>query len=149
MTLIWAAARFSPELAQDEWRRFTLTNHTNVYPDVWEGTLSGPDAYNAPASQRPGRTWAFSGFALQQFPLNCLHAHAQPLLSYLRLLGVEPLADGSLRVAGGCGEFRSRTFQISADGSGSLSARGPVKLLTRDGLVTGSSGNVRWPARSR
>lgn len=149
MTLIWAAARFSPELAQDEWRRFTLTNHTNVYPDVWEGTLSGPDAYNAPASQRPGRTWAFSGFALQQFPINCLHAHAQPLLSYLRLLGVEPLADGSLRVAGGCGEFRSRTFQISADGSGSLSARGPVKLLTRDGLVTGSSGNVRWPARSR
>ena len=58
MTLIWAAARVSPDMAWDEWRRMTLASHAAAYPEIWEGTLSGPDAWNAPESTRPGRTWA-------------------------------------------------------------------------------------------
>ncbi|MFC4117102.1 GH36-type glycosyl hydrolase domain-containing protein [Nonomuraea zeae] len=92
MTLVWAAAPYLPELAWDWWRRMTLTAHTAAYPDVWEGTLSGPDAYLAPETARPGRTWDLAevGVAMQAYPVANLHSHSQPLLAYLRLLGVEP-----------------------------------------------------------
>ena len=51
MTLVWAAARVSPATGWDEWRRMSPGSHTAAYPDIWEGTLSGPDAYNAPESR--------------------------------------------------------------------------------------------------
>jgi hypothetical protein len=143
MTLVWAAARVAPDLAWDEWRRLTLGSHTEAYPDVWEGTLSGPDAWNAPESRRPGRTWATSLFAMQTFPVSNMHSHAQPLLAYLRLLGVEPTADGSLAVGGG-GRFRSRVFRIGRSGRGRLEAKGPVAIATRRGVVGGGPGTVRW-----
>src|SRR5512144_2271258 len=100
MTLIWAAPRVPNALAWDEWRRMTLAGHTAAYPGIWEGTLSGPDSYNAPESQRPGRTWGSPLLAMQAFPVNNMHSHAQPLLAFLRLLGVEPTARGSLAVGG-------------------------------------------------
>ncbi|MGW6932646.1 GH36-type glycosyl hydrolase domain-containing protein [Lentzea sp. NPDC054927] len=99
MTLIWAAARHDPDLAWDEWRRMSLHAHTAAYPGTWTGTLSGPDCYLAPDSDRPGETWALPdhGVAMQAYPVSNLHSHAQPLLAYLRLLGVEPTADGTMR----------------------------------------------------
>lgn len=92
MTLIWAAAQHVPELGWQWWRRMSLAAHTAAYPDVWEGTLSGPDAYLAPETERPGRTWDLAevGVAMQAYPVANLHSHSQPLLAYLRLLGVEP-----------------------------------------------------------
>ena len=92
MTLIWAAAEHAPELGWQWWRRMSLAAHTAAYPEVWEGTLSGPDAYLAPETERPGRTWDLAdvGVAMQAYPVANLHSHSQPLLAYLRLLGVEP-----------------------------------------------------------
>ncbi len=115
MTLAWAAASLDPELAWDELRRMTLANHTAEYPSIWEGTLSGPDAYNTPESPRPGATWAWPdrGMGMQSFPVNNLHAHAQVVLTYLRLLGVEPTADCSLSPGDAArGTFRSQTFEV-------------------------------------
>ncbi|MDT7786641.1 MAG: cellobiose phosphorylase [Pseudonocardiales bacterium] len=91
-TLIWAASRYDPDLAWDEWRRMTLHAHTTAYPGTWTGTLSGPDCYLGPESDRPGETWALpeSGVAMQAYPVANLHSHSQPLLAYLRLQGVEP-----------------------------------------------------------
>ena len=86
MTLIWAAARNDQETAWDELRRISLDSHAKAYPGIWEGTLSGADSYNAPESPRPGRTWTMRPFGgMQAFPVNNLHSHLQPLLSYLRL----------------------------------------------------------------
>jgi len=98
MTLVWAAARYSPDLAWDEWRRMSLHAHTAAYPDIWMGTLSGPDAYLSPESDRPGETWAWPdlGVAMQAYPVANLHSHSQPLLAFLRLHGVEPTPDGDL-----------------------------------------------------
>jgi hypothetical protein len=141
-TLIWAAARLAPELAWDEWRRMSLRNHARHYPEVWEGTLSGPDAYNAPESPRPGRTWKSQAFAMQAFPVNNLHSHSQPLLAYLRLLGVEPTPNGTLAVGRG-GEYSSRVFSLREDGSGRLRSTGEVQLETVRGPVRGR-GEVAW-----
>jgi hypothetical protein len=92
MTLIWAAAKHNPALAWDEWHRMTLAAHTAEYPDVWSGTLSGPDAYLPPSDSRPGETWALPdlGLAMQAYPVANLHSHSQPLFAHLRLQGFEP-----------------------------------------------------------
>ncbi|MER6948166.1 hypothetical protein ABT294_29460 [Nonomuraea sp. NPDC000554] len=140
MTLIWAAAEHHPELGWAWWRRMSTNTHAEVYPDVWEGTLSGPDAYLPPESERPGRTWDLAevGVAMQAYPVANLHAHAQPLLAYLRLLGVEPDASGRLRVGGGA-SFQSRFLTVSADGTGRLTAAGEVEVVTPSGVLSGTA----------
>ncbi|WP_394836085.1 hypothetical protein LVJ94_04160 [Pendulispora rubella] len=143
MTLIWAASRVAPDLAWDEWRRMSLHSHTASYPEVWEGTLSGPDAWNAPEASRPGRTWASPPkFAMQPFPVNNLHAHGQPLLAYLRLLGIEPTSRGSLSL--GAGNFASRVLRLDGRGHGHLHTAGEVTLETRHGVVGGGPGVTRF-----
>src|SRR5262249_24220983 len=143
MTLVWAAAHVAPALAWDEWRRMTLGGYTAAYPGIWEGTLSGPDAGNAPESRRPGRTWGTpGGLAMQPFPVANMHSHAQPLLAYLRLLGIEPTPRGTLAVGGGA-EFRSRVLHVTSRGHGSLRARGAGTVETRHGTVRGSPGRRR------
>ena len=143
-TLVWAATRVDPELARDEWRRMTLAAHTAAYPDVWEGTLSGPDSYLAPELPRPGRTWSLPaiGLAMQAYPVSNLHSHAQPLLAYLRLLGVEPGPAGELRV--GAGDFASRVLTVRPDGSGRLHTAGEVTVRTAAGAKRTGSGVLTW-----
>ncbi len=144
MTLVWAAAGVDGEIAWDAWRRMTLGAHTEAYPDFWEGTLSGPDSWNGPEFPRAGRTWVLDDrVAMQAFPVANLHSHAQPLLAYLRLLGVEPTADGSLRTGRG-GEYRSRVFDLDADGHGRLDAMGNVTVASVHGRVRGNVGALRW-----
>jgi hypothetical protein len=145
MTLVWAAARVDADLAWDEWRRMTLSAHESAYPGIWEGTISGPDSYNGPESPRAGRTWAHPGgqIAMQAFPVGNLHSHAQPILSYLRLLGVQPAADGALHVAGG-GSFASRCFGLSPDGHGRVSALGDIVISSPHGTARGPAGEVSW-----
>jgi hypothetical protein len=143
MTVVWAAAAVTPELGWDEWRRMTLQRHTSAYPEIWEGTLSGPDAWNAPESRRPGRTWGSPLLAMQTFPVNNMHSHAQPLLAYLRLLGVAPTERGTLTIGRG-GRFRSPFFRLGARGHGALAARGPVVLETAHGTVRGGPGTLSW-----
>jgi hypothetical protein len=112
---------------------------------VWEGTLSGPDSYLAPESGRPGRTWALPqlGVAMQAYPVANLHSHAQPLLAYLRLLGVAPDAAGRLRVGTG-GAFTSRVFTLNADGSGTARTTGPVEVVTAAGRTASGTGRLAW-----
>ncbi len=144
MTLVWAAAHVDRRLAWSEWRRMSLAAHTSAYPEIWEGTLSGPDAWNAPESPRPGRTWAaLPLLAMQTFPVHNGHSHSQPLLAYLRLLGVEPTERGSLAVGKG-GWFRSESFRLDGAGHGRLAVRGQTTLETAHGCVTGGPGELRW-----
>jgi hypothetical protein len=142
--LAWAAKSVDPKFALDEWRRMTPSQHELHYPDVWEGTVSGPDSYNAPESSRPGRTWPGTGTGgMQYFPVNNLHVHSQPILGYLRMLGVHPTSEGHLNVEGG-GEWVSRTLTVLSDGHGSLLALGPVIIDTPFGEIRGGPGLVSW-----
>jgi len=80
---------------------------------------------------------------MQAFPVNNMHVHAQPLLAYLRLLGVEPKAQGVLAIGKG-GDFRSNVLHLDRMGHGSLQARGAVTLDTVNGTVSGGPGKVTW-----
>lgn len=147
MTLIWAASRVLRTWAWDQWRRMTLANHAASYPSVWEGTLSGADSWNPPESRRAGRTWGYPKFpvvvAMQAFPVNNMHSHSQPLLTYLRLLGIEPTSRGTLALGQG-GDFKSEVLVIDRDGHGSLQAHGAVSLETIHGPVSGGPGRISW-----
>lgn len=144
LVLAWAAKSVDADFALDEWQRMTLSQHEQYFPNVWEGTLSGPDSYNAPESSRPGRTWPGTGTGgMQDFPVNNLHVHSQPILGYLRLLGVHPTNEGHLNVEGG-GEWVSRTLTVKSDGHGALHALGPVILDTPFGEIRGGPGLVTW-----
>jgi hypothetical protein len=142
MTLVWAMSRSDLTLAWDEWRCMTLANHTRHYPHIWSGTLSGPDCYNGAEAPNPGETWGSSIIAMQSNPVNNQHSHSQPLLAYLRLLGLEATADNRLKVRGGSA-FTSPTLAIGEDGHGWLEAKGPVSLETPYGPVSGS-GRLEW-----
>jgi hypothetical protein len=67
--------------------------------------------------------------------------HAQPLLAYLRLLGVAPNSSGELMV--GRGDFRSHVLRLDDAGHGRLDSRGPVELRSLHGTHRGS-GLVRF-----
>jgi hypothetical protein len=56
--------------------------HAEVYPDMWFGIWSGPDAYNSVLSKNPGSTGP-------DFPVLNMHAHAWPLYTAAKLLGLE------------------------------------------------------------
>jgi len=81
-TLIWALATMDGEMAWDEWKKNTLARHADVYPDIWFGIWSGPDAYNSVLSKDPGGT-------APDFPVLNMHSHAWPIYSLIKLLGVE------------------------------------------------------------
>jgi hypothetical protein len=142
MTLVWAASRHNQDLAWDEWRRNTLASHTEAYPGIWMGTLSGPDCYNGVESPHPGETWGIAIFAMQSNPVNNQHSHSGPLLSYLRLLGVEVTSENKLRVRGGAA-FESARFCIDEQGHGWLQTMGQVTVETPFGEVSGS-GRLEW-----
>ncbi len=81
-TLIWALALVDKSLAWDEWRKNTLARHADVYPDMWFGIWSGPDAYNSILAKNPGGTGL-------EFPVMNMHPHAWSLYSALKLLGLD------------------------------------------------------------
>lgn len=81
-TLIWALATVDGEMAWDEWKKNTLARHAEMYPDLWYGIWSGPDAYDSVLSKHPGGT-------APDFPVLNMHAHAWPIYSLIKLLGVE------------------------------------------------------------
>jgi hypothetical protein len=81
-TLIWALALVNGDMAWDEWKKNTLARHADIYPDMWFGIWSGPDAYNSVLSKNPGGTGP-------DFPVLNMHSHAWPLYTAAKLLGVE------------------------------------------------------------
>ena len=81
-TLVWALAKVNGAMAWDEWKKNTLARHADLYPDMWFGIWSGPDACNSVLSKTPGST-------PPDFPVMNMHPHAWPLYSAAKLLGLE------------------------------------------------------------
>jgi hypothetical protein len=81
-TLIWALALVNGSMAWDEWKKNSLARHAELYPDLWYGIWSGPDAYHSALSKNPGHTEP-------EFPVMNMHSHAWPLYSAAKLLGLE------------------------------------------------------------
>ena len=87
--LIWALARVEGAMAWDEWKKNSFARHAGVYPQIWYGTWSGPDVLNSALSKHPGETTGGKPFGWKDFPVLNMHAHACPLYSAAKLLGLE------------------------------------------------------------
>ena len=88
-TLIWALARVDGTMAWEEWKKNSFARHTELYPEIWYGTWSGPDVLNSRLSQRPGETTTGKPFGWTDFPVLNMHTHACPLYALSRLVGLE------------------------------------------------------------
>ena len=76
-------------MAWDEWKKNSFARHAGVYPQIWYGTWSGPDVLNSALSKHPGETTGGKPFGWKDFPVLNMHAHACPLYSAAKLLGLE------------------------------------------------------------
>ena len=95
-------------MAWDEWKKNTLAQHAEAYPEVWYGIWSGPDSYNSALSRYPGQTMFDAALATGQspdatsiqginwtdFPVMNMHPHAWPLYDAAKLIGVEFAPEG-------------------------------------------------------
>jgi hypothetical protein len=81
--LVWALALVNERMAWDEWKKNSLARHAEVYPNLWYGIWSGPDAYNSVLSELPGQNDG------TDFPVMNMHSHSDQLYSAAKLLGVE------------------------------------------------------------
>ncbi|MCG7585834.1 hypothetical protein, partial [Photobacterium sp. OFAV2-7] len=157
MVLIWAANKYDPDFSLELFRKTSLSNHTQHYPSIWEGVLSGPDCWNGPESKRPGRTWGAWGEQLaseeiadddpragmsmmsaQSFPVANTHSHASPIMSYIRLAGIETSVEGHLVITPGIGSFESPILCVRKDGSGWIKSDHEITVESVNGKFTGT-----------
>ena len=110
--LIWGMINYRSEVAFEEFIKNSLANHTDVYPDIWGGTLSGADNYTSIYSKYPGYTrWTDDiiekkeaymrgekiedeNYSSLDFPVCVAHVHAWPLFDTMMFLLPESSNDG-------------------------------------------------------
>jgi hypothetical protein len=92
--LSWGYSKYDVGKGWDALIKNSMHNHAEIYPDVWYGAWSGPDAFNASYASRPGETYYHIATPTTDFPVMNLNLHANFLTALLKLSGVEPTIDG-------------------------------------------------------
>jgi hypothetical protein len=92
--LSWGYGRYDKQKALDALIKNSMHRHEEVYPNIWYGIWSGPDAFNASYASRPGETYYHISTPTTDFPVMNLNFHANFLTALLKLSGIEPTIDG-------------------------------------------------------
>ena len=88
--LTWAWSKTDPPAAWEFYLSTTLAAHAQAYPDIWYGVWSGSDSNNADYHERPGETFNYTFTPMTDFPVINSNRHSGPLLSAIKLAGIEP-----------------------------------------------------------
>ncbi|RMF16257.1 MAG: hypothetical protein D6761_06580 [Candidatus Dadabacteria bacterium] len=88
---IWGFAHADRDAAWIEFLRNTMARKADVYPDIWYGIWSGPDAQYTNVHPDAGQTWASVATPTRDFPIINSNQHVGPLLGALRVFGIEPV----------------------------------------------------------
>jgi hypothetical protein len=90
--LVWALIERADDLpgaadyAWSVFRRLTLANHADAYPDQWSGTITTDDTCAGPAATVPGAC----GLGLSDdYNTQITHAHAWGLFALFKLAGID------------------------------------------------------------
>jgi hypothetical protein len=137
--LAWGYSKYDTKKGWKTLAKNSMRTHAKMFPDVWYGVWSGPDAFNASYASRPGETYYHLFTPTTDFPVMNLNLHANFLLALVKIVGVEPAIDGltvSPRVPHMQYELRTPilNLKISADeiqGSYSRLASSGFKLRFR------------------
>ncbi|MBS7249741.1 MAG: hypothetical protein KIH08_03985 [Candidatus Freyarchaeota archaeon] len=92
--LTWAYGLYDAKKAWNSLLKNSMAHHASLYPNLWYGIWSGPDAYNADYSKRPGETYYHLPTPTTDFPVMNLNLHANFLTALIKLCGIEPDAEG-------------------------------------------------------
>jgi hypothetical protein len=92
--LTWGYGKYDVNKAWNSLVKNSMARHAELYPDIWYGIWSGPDAFNASYALRPGETYYHFFTPTTDFPVMNLNLHANFLTALLRLTGVQPTANG-------------------------------------------------------
>ncbi|MRI33293.1 hypothetical protein EOPP23_09890 [Endozoicomonas sp. OPT23] len=74
--------------------------------------------------------------SMQAFPVCNAHAHTNPILGYVHILGLEVTPECTLRVGKG-GYFESQILCINEDGSGWIKSDHEITIESVNGKFTG------------
>jgi hypothetical protein len=92
--MTWAYSRYRPDAAWRSLDEHLYATHTREFPEVWMGTLSGPDGWTSSGGDDPGGTWNSFFTPMVDFPVNNMNPDAMWFLGLLRTAGLEPAGDG-------------------------------------------------------
>ncbi|WP_075279212.1 GH36-type glycosyl hydrolase domain-containing protein [Thermophilibacter provencensis] len=110
--LIWGMVPYDRDLAYKEYKKNSLANHADKYPDIWFGIWSADDNYTSFLGEFPGYTRFRDGVLENKrayleghpepfdrpdainFPVGCVHPHAWPLYDAIRFLRPAFTAEG-------------------------------------------------------
>ena len=93
---VWAAlgglaveafALHDPQRAAASLHRQSFEHRRHVYPDIWFGQWSAPDATNSWMGDQPGGTYVHPATPMTEFPVMNSNAHAGPLLGLVAVDG--------------------------------------------------------------
>lgn len=88
--LTWAWSVCNPQQAWEFLIKSMLFTHAEVYPHIWYGIWSGPDAYNSAEHPRAGETFCLNFTPMTKFPIMNMNCHAGILFAVLKILGLCP-----------------------------------------------------------
>ncbi|WCB95130.1 hypothetical protein DSM104299_03872 [Baekduia alba] len=143
--LVWGLAQKADAIpgagayAWDVFRRITLANHAETYPDQWSGIITTDDTCAGPSSPSPGRCGL--GFSTA-YNTQITHAHAWGLFDLFKLGGLDATPTGyrvSPRLP--ASSFSVRT-KVAGVAYGARQARGYVRPVRGGTLAM----QVRLPA---
>jgi hypothetical protein len=92
--LVWGLSRTDPAAAWRELEANSMLRHAETHPDLWYGIWSGPDAYNAAYTDRPGETFFHVATPMTDYPVQNSNRHALPLVDAVKLAGFESTPAG-------------------------------------------------------
>ncbi|MFW9993323.1 MAG: GH36-type glycosyl hydrolase domain-containing protein [Candidatus Odinarchaeota archaeon] len=92
--LTWGYSLYDQEKAFKSLFKNSMANHADLYPDIWYGIWSGPDAINAGYSKRPGETYYQLPTPSTDWPIMNANLHANFLMALIKLCGIEPVPEG-------------------------------------------------------
>ena len=134
--LAWGCSMYSREFAWQSLVKNSMQHHSQAYPNLWPGIWSGPDAFNASYSKRPGETYYNFATPTTDFPVMNLNLHATYLLALLKMM-VEPDIEGISFPAGlpfAAFEVRTPVFEYAVGDSrirGSYAIHSPDSIRLR------------------
>lgn len=114
---VWGISHYDWQRAFLYFLRNTMVHRARVFPELWYGIWSGPDAYYTSLHPRAGESWASPVTPMKDLPVFNSNYHLGPLLSALRLAGVEPVSyetkEGPRLFLGICPRFPPASFKVS------------------------------------
>jgi hypothetical protein len=108
--LTWGYSKYDIDKAYNSLIKNSLAQRADVYPNIWYGIWSGPDAYIADYAENAGEAFYHLLTPMCDFPLMNLNVHACYLLSVVKLVGIEVEYD-SINI---CPKIKNQFFSFKS-----------------------------------